>query len=61
MIVTLWHRADRGLRFQRLDTALASLPVFERGGPLDAFCAIIRRRATRPYTLVLSVICVGAM
>lgn len=60
MIVTLWHRADRGLRMARLQTALAALPITCDRGPIVAFSSIVRRRAMRPHTIALSVIRVGS-
>jgi hypothetical protein len=61
MIITLWNRADRGLsRLSRLHTALASLPVIRAGGPVHAFAAMARARATRPHTMSLSVLRVAS-
>lgn len=60
MIVTLWQRADRGLRMARLSTALASLPTTSDRGPIVAFTSMVQRRAMRPYTIALSVIRVAS-
>lgn len=60
MIVTLWHRADRGLRMARLSSALTALPISCDRGPIVAFSSMVRRRAMRPHTIALTVIRVGA-
>jgi hypothetical protein len=53
VIVTLWHRAQPGLRMPLLNSALARLRA-RPGGPIDAFSAIVRARAFRPFTIALA-------